>query len=345
MRFGADGAEYELRLGADTPVGANVYARTGEAGIVYTVASHQARAFEVALLDLREKRILDFDAANVAHVEASWPGGRVVLEREAPARPKESAEGEAEPEADAEPAEAAWRLSSPLETRADADAVDRLLSNLSFLRADAFADQPSAEQLELLDPPDFEATLQASDPDALPLQVTVSRADAEEHRWVRADGELLYRIPAERIQDFPRRTVAYRERLLARFTPLDAQQVDFFFQPAAGAGGDPLVINAERGSAGWTSSPEAFAAGKLSDVVAELARLTADDIVAESMGPKELEALGLAPPAAVITVLGARPASGEGSQPDAPLPRLAEVHFGRATHEGVVARVAGAAEV
>lgn len=337
VRFGVGDETRELRLGAKTPVGANVYARTGEAPEVYTVASHTAQAFDHSLLDLREKRVLDFDPTSVRGLEAHWPGGRVVLaRRDAPA------DDAAEEAGDEVAAESEWRLTSPLEARADADAVERLLTTLSFLRADAFADAPSEAQRALLEPPDFAVTLERNDAQGGPLELAISRPDDGAHRWVRAAGDVLFRIPADRIEDFPRETVAYRQRRLASFSALDAQQIDFFFQDEAG---DPVAITGERREGGWSSRPESFAAGKLSAAVAELARLEADDIVAESMGPEELDALGLAPPEAVITVLGARPESGEGAQPDAPLPVLAEVHFGRVTPKGVVARVAGAPEI
>jgi len=171
---------------------------------------------------------------------------------------------------------------------------------------------------------------------------------------------VLYEIAATRISDFPRTAVAYRERHLARFPATDAQQLDFFFHVKDG---DPVAIRAERsGDAGWSSSPEPFASGKLSEVVSELSRLQASDILAESMGEKELEKLGLSPPNAIVTVLGAPPAGEkspdaaakeqseakgenakeEGGEPLPPAaPRLAEIHLGNVTPKGVAAQAVG----
>ena len=197
-------------------------------------------------------------------------------------------------------------MTVPLAARADGDAIDDLLSTLSFLRADAFVDAPTAAQRKLLEPPDFEVTcLRNRDAAQPPLSLAVGRPEGE-RRLVRAAGDVLYEIAATRISDFPRTAVAYRERHLAQFPATDAQQLDFFFHVR---GGDPVAIRAERsGDSGWTSSPEPFAAGKLSEVVSELSRLEAADILAESMGEKELEKLGLSPPNTIITVLGAAPA-------------------------------------
>jgi hypothetical protein len=245
-------------------------------------------------------------------------------------------------------------MTVPLAARAASDEMDDLLSTLSFLRADAFVDAPTAKQLALLEPPEFEVRLSNRDAAQPPLTVAIGRPEGE-HRPVRVAGDVLYQIAATRISDFPRTVTAYRERHLAQFPATDAQQLDFFFSVP---GGDPVAIRAERsGDAGWTSSPEPFAAGKLAGVVSELSRLEAADILAESMGEQELEKLGLSPPNAIITVLGAAPADPakapeaatakeEGKEEvDEPLPpaapRLAELHFGNVTPKGVAAQAVG----
>jgi hypothetical protein len=249
----------------------------------------------------------------------------------------------------------------PLVTRADGDAVDDLLSTLSFLRADAFVDAPTAEQKKRLAPADFEVVLRHRDAKQPPLSLAIGRAEGERRPVQVAGRDVLYEIAATRISDFPRSAVAYRERHLARFPATDAQQLDFYFHAKDG---DPVAIRAERsGDAGWTSSPEKFASGRLAEVVSELSRLQAADILAESMGEQELEKLGLSPPHAIITVLGAPPPAGkapgeaaaqeatrsqpkdakpEGGEPLPPAaPRLAEIHLGNVTPKGVAARAVG----
>jgi uncharacterized protein DUF4340 len=339
VRFGVGEAERVLRLGKKTPVGSNIYARSSDSPSVYTVAGYHATAFERTLTDLRDKRILDVDTSAIREIEARWPGGRVVLTRGA---------------AEGAPADAAgeWRLTAPLAARADAEAVDRLLSTLSFLRADGFVDAPTPAQLRLLDPPDFEVSLRSGDAAVAPVVLSIGRANDAKRRWVRAGRDVLYEIPAERLADFPREAVAYRYRQLASFAATEAQQIDFFFRAGQG---DPVAIRAERSGEGWSSSPESFRPGLVAQVASELSRLTAAEILAESMGEAELEALGLSPPDAILTVFGKTPEAAadadakaddageepaESGEPPAP-PRLAEVHFGHVTPQGVVARAAG----
>jgi hypothetical protein len=336
VRFGAGGVEHALRIGKNTPVGSNVYVRADGGSPVHTIASYRATAFERALGDLRDKQIVSFDPTAIRGLEASWPGASVSLSREA------KPEGEKEPAGGGE-----WQMTAPLAARGDGDAIGTLVSTLSFLRADGFVDAPSAAQRALLDPPDFAVLLRSGDAQAAPIALAISRPDKAGKRLVRAGGDVLYEIPATGISDFPRKVSAYRERYLAKFAATDAQQLDFFFHASDG---DPVAIRAERsGEAGWTSTPEPFAPDQLASVVSELSQLEADDILAESMGERELEKLGLSPPNTIITVLGAVPAAPadankaeEGGEPLPPsAPRLAEVHLGNVTPEGVAARAAG----
>ena len=230
--------------------------------------------------------------------------------------------------------------------RADDQAVESLLSSLSFLRAEGFVDAPTEAQRALLDPPAVEVALVPETPEeaeGAPVVLTLSRADGDGRRLVRAGGDTLYAIPGERVADVPREVVAYRYRTLARFALSDARQVDFFFRPAVG---DPVAITAERTDAGWVSEPEDFAPGKLPRLVSELSRLVAESILAESLGEDELEEVGLSPPTTIVSVFGERPAAGgDEDAEDATAPKLAEVHLGRVTDEGIVARPAGASTV
>jgi uncharacterized protein DUF4340 len=345
VRFGAKGAEHALRIGKATPVGANVYARTGDSPAVHTIANYRATPFERALADLRDKQIVAFDPSAIGEVEVSWPGGRAVVTRKAA-----PAADAAKPDA-AAPAEPAddWQMSVPLAARADGDAIDNLLSTLSFLRADAFVDAPTDAQRKLLEPADFAVVLKNRDAAQPPLSLAIGRPDGEQRPVKAAGRDVLYQIAATRIADFPRTAVAYRERHLARFPATDAKQLDFFFHVKRG---DPVAIRAERSGDGWSSTPEPFASGKLAGIVSELSRLEASDILAESMDEKALEKLGLSPPNTIITALGAAPegaakpadASSKDEASEAlppPAPRLVELHLGHMTPKGVAAQAVG----
>jgi hypothetical protein len=317
VRFSASGEERALRIGDKTPVGSNSYVSVVGGDGVYSVPTYRVNSFAKAFDDLRDKRVLDFDSEAVNRIEASWPDGRVVLER----------------------GDASWKVVQPVEGPADEEIVDGLLSDLSFLRASGFADDPPPDEETGLDRPDFAVRLSgpASGEDGEVLEVALaigSRSD-ESSRLARGVGTTLYRISEDRLEDFPTGVAAYRFKQLAEFEASDAKRIDILFHSA---GGESVAITAERSEVGWTSQPESFAPGKIEAVIGALENLRARDIAAESMGPAELGEVALAPANAIFSVLGEAPEGGEEGE----APRLAEVHLGilRGT-DGIIAQRAG----
>jgi hypothetical protein len=260
-----------------------------------------------------------------------WPEGRVVLERT-------GAEGDG---AAAESELGAWRLVSPLETRADGEVVDDLLSDLSFLRAKGFVDEPPGDAEAGLAPPSFEVILTPVDEggaEVAPIRLAVGGLHGGD-RLVRGAHASLYAIASDRFDDFPRELVAYRFKQLSRFDSADARQLDLFFQPEEG---DPVAITAVRGDAGWTASPETVAPDKLARLVSELSRLRAEDIAADEVGEQELRGLGLSPPNVILSVFGEAPQESAGTAEPGIAPKLAEVHIGGSYGpDGIIARAAG----
>jgi hypothetical protein len=342
VRFSADGTEHGLRLGKKTPIGSNSYAQVEGSPAIMTVATYKARSFEKSLTDLRERRILDFDTNAVQRIEVSWPDGSVHLERVLPATPEDDAE-------DADTAEGAvpstWRLTAPVEGRADDEAVDRLLSDLSFLRADGFVDDPSDEALAGFDDPAYEIVLHGEageDGTQRIWRFTIGPVHDGDKLLARGAETSLYTISAARLIDFPRQVIAYRFKRLADFRVSDAFQLDFFFQPSAG---DPVALTAERTADGWTSSPEKLLGGKVARIVSELSRLEAGDVRLDRATEEELAELGLAPPNSILSVYGEAPEPGDATDPEAALeslPRLAEIHIGNVEgSEWILARAVG----
>jgi hypothetical protein len=329
VRFSAGGQERALLLGRQTPVGSNTYAKTGGSDAVYTVQTYKAQSFDKALDDLREKRILDFDTSAIQRVEARWPNGRVVLERAEAAG--DGADGQSE--------RGAWRLVAPLEARADDEVVDDLLSDLSYLRAVGFVDDPPDAAEAGLDPPSFEVILTPAEEggaEVAPIRLAVGGLH-EGERLVRGAHASLYTIAADRFDDFPRELVDYRFKQLSRFDISDARQLDLFFQSTLG---DPVAITVTRGDAGWSASPEAVAPEKLVRLVSELSRLRAVDIAADEVGEQELRGLGLSPPNVILSVFGEVAQQG-GDEPGV-APKLAEVHIGGSYGpDGIIARAVG----
>lgn len=317
-RFAAGGAEHALRIGDRTPIGGNTYAATGDDAPVYAVAAYRTTAFQKSLDDLREKRILRFERDRVRALDVRWQEGSVRVERDVE---------------DGTPG--AWRVAAPLEDAADGQAVDRLLSDLEFLRATAF--RPRGQAAEGLDEPAFvaEIELAASEAGGEPetLRIAIGSVVVEDRRD--AEGPLDgagYQVASARLDELPRTVDAYRDRTLASFVGSDAERIELTFH--AEGESQSHVVTVTRGEGGWTSEPEVLDPAKLTTLLSELAALDGASVAAESAGPAELAGLGLEPPRVGIRVLGAA-----GEDDAAPPTVLAEVALGLADPErGIAAR-------
>lgn len=316
VRFGTDGAEHAVVVGDKTPLGGNTYVRSSESAPVYAVETSETNALRKELDALRDDRLLSFDRPKVRRIEVRWPEGAVTLAREGP--------------------DAAWRVTGPLDARADEETVDTLLSDLRFLRADGFLDDPPSDAEAGLDAPALEVRLRgAPEPEGgegpLLAELAVGGPVGEGRLAARGKAEgTLYALSPSRLEAFPREVVAYRYKQLASFDP--SRVVRFSLQLRGAPGEETLELEGRRTADGWRTEPERLAAGKAGRLVRELADLEASAIVAESMGESERAALGLAPPRVRIR---AWTEPGEGETGSGPL--VANVALGAADAERGIA--------
>jgi hypothetical protein len=316
VRFRAGGADHELRTGKKTPLGANHYAATGAAGPVYTVASFRVAGLEKSLDDLRERRPLRFDRGGVQRIEANWVDGGVVLEKKG----------------------GKWRMLAPLDTDADAETVETLLSDLVFLRANGFVDAPPPEAEVGLDAPQYRVVLvDAPQEGKEPLrhELRIGGLLDAQLRAARGAESALYQIPNERFDKLPKTVVAFRSSR-SPSVATDAQRFEISYaDPSAQNATQVVTITGENSDAGWTTKPEAMAPGLASRLITELAGLDADDIAAEKMGGAELAAIGLEPPRTTLRVFGAVPEGGGEA------PELAKLLIGVEQGDSIFVQVPG----
>jgi len=284
VRFHVGKQEHALRIGNKTPVGSNTYVTDSKAKRVFAVPTWRTNAMRKKLDALRDARVLVFDREGVDRLEASWPGGHVVLHRDGKDGKK-------------------WSLLEPFQGPADEDTVEGLLSDLTFLRAQHFVDEvPDAKAKAALATPAFHVVLSVGGKTAAELEVGSSLDGSQ--RLVRGRDGILYEIAQARLEDFPRKVVAYRFKDLSRFSATDAQRFTLTFRAPGEKTGTTLT--GTRTEAGWSVAPETMAPGKASRLVSELADLEAIDIAADAVGKRELSGLGLSPPRLVVKVLGAK---------------------------------------
>jgi hypothetical protein len=329
VEFGTAQEAHALRIGRKAPLGSNTYVARGSDDAVFTVPTWRTNALSEELLDLRDRRVLAFDAAAVRRLEASWPGGHVVAVRSGETGGGDDADEAAD---EAGPPDGGWRLVEPLDARADADRIDGLLSDLTYLRADGFVDEALDDTEAGLAPPDFAISLHLED-DAAPgsertIHFALGRPRDDGQRLARGANPTLYALASERIDDFPRSVVEYRDRELARFVPSEAEAIELVF--ASEGEGASIRVELRRDDASWTSDPP-LRAGAGAELLAALASLKASDVVEESSDDARRGALGLAPPLVRIRVLGRSP-----EEEGAIAPVLGEVLLGHSDPDGSV---------
>jgi len=300
VRFHAGDKDYVLRLGKTTPVGGNVYATDADGKKVYALASWRKNALDKTLKQLRDGRVLDFDRAQIQGVTIDGNGGHVVLAR----------------------VEGGWRISAPVDAKADADSAEGLLSDLQYLRADEFVDAPGSDASLGLDAPYLAVELAPEKGEPIHLAVGGTHDD---RRYVRGSGGRVFEIAASRIDSLPHALAAFRFKQLSTFASADAVHFELKFQEP---GAEPLTILGTSAANGWTTTPEAMAPGKASRLISELSSLRAEEVAADSMGDAERAGLGLAPPRVTLRVL-AKPA-----KKDEPANVLAEIWLGAAQADG-----------
>lgn len=282
VRFGAGDAEYKLRTGDKAPVGGNAYVWIPGEEAVYMVSLVGTNGLRKAFDDLREKRLLRFDPDSVEAFTASWPGGRVDLVR----------------------GEEGWAMTAPVEGPADQQALDDVLSALSFLRAVGFQDKHRGDAAVGLVEPAYAVELklapkeEGGDPRSLSLEIGSVELDGVLH--ARTASPSLYWIDPARLDAFPTELDAYRHRQLADFEPGAAKRVELAFESEEA--GQSYVVTATAGEEGWSSSPDPMAPERIQRLVDELSDLEAQRILAERVGPEELKGFGLSPANATFLV-------------------------------------------
>jgi len=308
LRFEVGGESRALRIGDKTPVGGNTYVALEDDPRVFAVTSFRANALSKTLKELRDPRILDFDRDAITSVEASWPGGRVSLARD----------------------ETGWALTEPLAAAADEDALDALLSDLHFLRAEEFVDDPPVDDPLGPGEPAFQIRLSSEGDDATAELVVGTRSDGQT-RVAQGRNGALYRIAEDRLDDLPRSVNEYRDKQLARFAIGDATGFELGF--AGGSSGTSSALTGTLEEGEWQTEPESLTPAKASRLISELSNLAAADIAADAMGEGELEALSLSPPRVTLRVL----AQEEGERTVLADVRIGELRPGT----GIAAQVAG----
>ena len=124
VTFKFAGKDQKLLLGQKTPTGTDLYAKLPDRPRVFLVSSYLETTFSKSTFDLRDKTILKIDRDKVERVEIETPDRTLQVAKQG----------------------ADWRITSPIEARADFSAVEGIIGRLntapmkSLVSSDAVAD-------------------------------------------------------------------------------------------------------------------------------------------------------------------------------------------------------------
>ncbi len=309
LRFGRGEEHFAVRVGRPTPVGSSTYVGVEGRDVVYTVETFSIKSLDRSLDALREGRPLRFDRDSVDRIEVRWRGDGVVLERD----------GER------------WQLREPREERADDVTVDTLLSDLTFLDAEGFLDDPDPEALGLEDP-DYTITLRTTSEGASEDHTLVFGGPTEEGatRALRASEASAYAIDEQRYLDLPRELVAFRYKQLADYPGSEVSRFELLLREEDSD--ETMLVTGELRDGQWSTAPERMAPGAPARMVSSLSSLRAKDIIVDQMGAAERKALKLEPANAELRIYAGEARGGE---------LLAEIRLGTIAAGVLYAQVPG----
>lgn len=271
-----------LRLGAETPTGDAIYVQFEGQKEVHIVAKYLFDRLNRSLSELRDRVVLDFDPATAQRCEIK--NGERVLEF------ARSGSDPANP----------WTLVRPVNARADQRAVAELLSQLSRLRVQEFvSDNPADLPRYRLDEPAREITISRAGTEGV-LTLLVSAPDPQNTARVYGKLKNADAILALNTSDLPAaelNVADYRDRRVLVFEEHAVEGIEILH------GSERLTLT--KTNAEWqVTAPTVQSADRdrVQTLLGELRGLRVEQFVAD-VAP-ELDAYGLATPAAVVKLLG-----------------------------------------
>jgi hypothetical protein len=204
-----------VSIGDENPFDGTLYARREGEGAVLVVEAGLKYSLDKTLFDLRDKRLLDFEAEEAIGLDLRWSAG-------ASGRPDGAAgaltlarPGSGDP----------WRLTAPIEDAADATAVGRLLDGLRWMRASGVvSDDPYTAGRYGLAEPRLRATVSlrpaagATQPRTQTVEVgdPVQGSEDDVHAR-RSDRPTVFSIPRRLVRDLTPEVFALRNKDVVAF--------------------------------------------------------------------------------------------------------------------------------
>jgi hypothetical protein len=313
---------FEFDLGDDNSYDGTIFAKLGGSSRVVVCEVGVKAALTKNLFDLREKRVMPFEQANLKHLDVATPKLAYALDH--------VGEGQ-------------WKLTAPIAETADTTKANQIASALSGLKATRFAtEQASQEDLKRfgLDHPSDTVLLTLGADTAQKTLILGQVTDGKTpHAYAkRAEEAWIAEVPMSIFKDLEVQLIDLRDKTVLVFEPTDVKALRFNSGGAPFEATRAMVKPPDGGTSSEAWSLEASAKGtakkwKLSGLLSNLHNLKGSTIAADAATPAQLTEFGLDHPSKTVAVLG------EGGKV------LASLEVGKLKDNKNYARAAGAGRV
>jgi hypothetical protein len=196
----------KLFIGEKSPTGASLYARRNDDKKVFLIPAFQENTFNRSTFDLREKTLVKFDRDKVDGVEITADGKTVAIAKEG----------------------SDWKLTKPLQTKADFGAVEGLVGRLGTAQMKSIVTMDaSAADLKKygLDKPQETVTL-----DVGSARATLQLGSKAEDNTVYArdtSRPMVMTVESALADDLKKGADEYRRKDIFEFRPFNATHIEF----------------------------------------------------------------------------------------------------------------------
>jgi hypothetical protein len=289
----ADGKTAELDVGDDNGYDGTLFTKTGEGNDVDVCEGALKYPLDKSLFDLREKRVFEFDDNVLSNLDVVGPKLTYSLVRSSASD---------------------WKISAPVQERADSAKAQQLAASLKNLKATRFATEvASADDLKRygLDHAAFtvNVTLGKQETQKTLVLASVKEGAADKVYVKRAADAWIAEVPNSIVKDLDLSIMDLRDKTILDFKQEDAVSLLFSVGPNLTFGADRHRTKTDGGFGpdSWTMSAPAVGDAKrwkASSVLSSLETIKGASIVVDGPTPAQLHEYGLDQPAKTVTVIG-----------------------------------------
>jgi uncharacterized protein DUF4340 len=195
-------AEFELKLGDETPTSTGLYAQAGTSPRVVTLAAYLKTSLEKSLFDLRDKRAVTFESGQITKIEAESKGHHLTLEKNP---------------------EGVWDLVLPPPVRADKYAVENLVDRLHGLQMQSVVADEKKEAVKYgLNSPTLR--IQLSGPKGSET-LLVGKKDGDRYDAANSALDPVFTLNSDIVTDFEKDPSDLRDKDLFSYSAFDVKQI------------------------------------------------------------------------------------------------------------------------